>query len=156
MKYPIAFNSGTSSRERGRDPGPMPSLDGPSPKLLAGIAFYVVTAAADTLLTLQGVNGDLQLEGNPIMQAAMEHLGMGLGLVTQKAAIGGGALFIAVAGERAIRRDEPWIWKIPTTRWVRDWMRRKDRSWIAFIPLYAAATGQTFAVASWLALMAAL
>ena len=150
MKYPIAFTVPTRVA-RGA-----PAVDGPSPKLLAGIAFFIVTATADTLLTLQGMNGDLQLEGNPIMRAAMEHLGIGLGLVTQKAAIGAGALFIAAVGERAIRRDEPWIWKIPTTRWVRDWMRRKDRSWIAFIPLYPAATGQTFAVASWLALTAAL
>ncbi len=150
MKYPIAFVVPTRVA-RGA-----PAVDGPSPKLLAGIVFFIVTAAADTLLTLQGMNGDLQLEGNPIMQAAMEHLGIGLGLVTQKAAIGVCTLIIAVVGERAIRRDEPWIWKIPTTRWVRDWMRRKDRSWIAFIPLYAAATGQTFAAASWLALMAAL
>ena len=82
----------------------------------------------------------------------MQQLGAGLGLATQKAAIGGGAIAIAVVGERAIQRNAPWIWKVPMTAWVRRWMRPKNRSWIAFIPLYAATLGQGFAVASWAAL----
>ena len=121
-------------------------------KLGCGAVLYAASAVADTSLTLGGIGADLQLEGNPMMRAMMQQLGADVGLVTQKALIGGGALAIAVVGERAIRRKEPWIWKIPSTRWARSWMCRKDRSWIAFIPLYAATIGQIFAVASWAAL----
>jgi hypothetical protein len=117
-----------------------------------GVTLYAAAALADTLLTLGGVGTDLELEGNPMMRAMMQQLGAEVGLVTQKALIGGGAIAIAVVGERAICRREPWIWKIPATRWARNWMRRRDRSWIAFIPLYAATIGQVFAVASWAAL----
>ncbi len=121
-------------------------------KLGCGVTLYAAAALADTLLTLGGVGADLQLEGNPMMRGMMQQLGAEMGLVTQKALIGGGAIAVAVVGERAIRRQEPWIRKIPTTRWVRSWMRRKDRSWIAFIPLYAATIGQVLAAASWAAL----
>jgi hypothetical protein len=117
-----------------------------------GVALYATVALADTCMTLRGVGADLQLEGNPLMRGLMQQLGAATGLATQKAVIGGGAIVIAVVGERAIQRQEPWIRKIPTTAWVRRWMRRKDRSWIAFIPLYAATLGQGFAVASWAAL----
>jgi hypothetical protein len=82
----------------------------------------------------------------------MRQLGAAMGLATQKVVIGAGTIAIAVVGEPAIQRREPWIWKIPSTPWVRSWMRSGDRSWIAFIPLYAATLGQGFAVASWAAL----
>jgi hypothetical protein len=121
-----------------------------------GVALYAAVALADTCMTLWGVGSDLQLEGNPVMRGMMRQLGAALGLATQKAVIGGGTIAIAVVGERAIQRREPWIWKIPTTRWVRSWMRKKDRSWIAFIPLYAVTIGQGFAVASWAALLVLL
>ncbi len=121
-------------------------------KLGCGATLYAAAALADTLLTLEGVGADLQLEGNPVMRGSMQQLGAAMGLATQKAVIGGCTIAIAVVGERAIQRREPWILKIPTTPWVRRWMRRKDRSWIAFIPLYAATIGQAFAVASWAAL----
>jgi len=117
-----------------------------------GAVLYAAAAVADTFMTLSGVGADLQLEGNPMMRAMMQQLGADVGLATQKALIGGGAIAIAVVGESAIRRNESWIWKIPSTRWARGWMRRKNRSWIAFIPLYAATIGQFFAVASWAAL----
>ena len=117
-----------------------------------GVVLYAATAVADIYMTLEGVGVDLQLEGNPMMREMMRQLGAEMGLATQKAMIGGAAVAIAVVGENAIRRHEPWIWKIPTTRWVRSWMRRKDRSWIAFIPLYGVTLGQGFAVASWAAL----
>lgn len=117
-----------------------------------GVALYAAAALADTAMTLQGVGADLELEGNPAMRAMMEWLGAGTGLATQKAAIGGSSILIAIVGERAIRNREPWLRWIPASRWVRAWMGRRDRSWIAFIPLYAAAIGQGLAVASWAAL----
>ena len=118
-------------------------------RLGCGVALYLAAALTDTALTLPGVGADLDLEGNPWIRWMMQQLGAGLGLATQKAAIGGGAIAIAVVGERAIQRNAPWIWKVPMTAWVRRWMRRKNRSWIAFIPLYAATLGQGVAVASW-------
>jgi hypothetical protein len=121
-------------------------------KLGLGAALYAAAALADAYMTLSGVGSDLQLEGNPLMRGMMERIGAELGLVTQKAAIGAATILIAVVGERAIRLRKPWIWRIPMTRWVRSWMRRKDRSWIAFIPLYAATMGQGFAALSWVAL----
>ncbi len=117
-----------------------------------GVALYAAAALADTYMTLRGVGVDLRLEGNPLMRGMMLQLGSGLGLATEKAVVGGATIAIAVVGEPAIQRRKPWIWKIPATRWVRSWMRRQDRSWIAFIPLYAASIGQAFAVASWAAL----
>ncbi len=117
-----------------------------------GVTLYAAAALADTYMTLGGVGVDLRLEGNPLMRGMMLQLGAGLGLATEKAVVGGATIAVAVVGERAIQRQQAWIWKIPTTRWVRSWMRRQDRSWIAFIPLYAASIGQAFAVASWAAL----
>ncbi len=120
--------------------------------LVLGVALYLAAALADAHMTLRGMGADLGLEGNPLARALMEQLGAELGLAVQKAAIGGSTILIAVIGERAIRNQEPWIWRIPTTRWVRAWMRKKDRSWIAFIPLYAAIVSQGLAAASWVAL----
>jgi hypothetical protein len=105
----------------------------------------------DIHLTLTGMDGVLDLEGNPIMRATMRWLGLEAGLVTQKALIGGLLALIAVCGERAIANQERWIWQVPSTRWAREWMRKSDRSWIAYIPLYAVAVGQAVAAGSWLA-----
>jgi hypothetical protein len=120
-------------------------------RLELGIALYALAAAADVAATLMGIGGNPALEGNPILRATMQWLGPAPGLVLQKAIIGAVAVGIAKVGEGAIRRGDPWIWRIPMTRWVRRWMRRGDRSWIAFIPLYAAALAQGIACASWLA-----
>jgi len=117
-----------------------------------GVVLYAAVALADTNMTLRGVGSDLQLEGNPVMRGMMRQLGAATGLAIQKAVIGVATIAIALVGEPAIQRRESWIWKIPSTPWVRSWMRSGDRSWIAFIPLYAASIGQGFAVASWAAL----
>jgi len=121
-------------------------------RLGIGVVFYAVAAVADVGATLAGIEGSPELEGNPILRGTMEWLGPEAGLVAHKAAIGAVAIVIAVVGERAIQRRDPWIWRIPMTRWVRAWMQQRDRSWIAFLPLYAVAVGQVLAVASWLAL----
>jgi hypothetical protein len=114
-----------------------------------GVALYAAAAILDMHLTLTGMGGALELEGNPLIRATMHRLGLEAGLVTQKAAIGGVLTLVAVFGERAIRNRERWISKIPSTRLARDWMRKKDRSWIAYIPLYAVAIGQGLAAGSW-------
>ena len=141
--------SAGSRRSRAADERP-PLLRGH--RLGLGIAFYALAAAADVAVTLMGIGGNVALEGNPFLRGTMEWLGPAPGLVIQKGIIGAVAIGIAKVGEGAIRRGDPWIWRIPMTRWVRHWIRRGDRSWIAFIPLYAAAAGQSAACASWLAL----
>lgn len=49
-----------------------------------GVALYAATAATDMYMTLQGIGGDLAMEGNPIMRAMMRRLGPELGLLTEK------------------------------------------------------------------------
>jgi hypothetical protein len=120
--------------------------------LLLGVTLYAAVALADGLLTLRGMGGDLELEGNPVMRAAMRALGLEMGLLVQKVAMGAVGAAVAYWGAPAIRKRSPWIWRVPMTPPVRRWLKRGDRSWIAFIPLYAAIAAQAFAVASWTAL----
>jgi hypothetical protein len=121
-------------------------------KLGFGVSLYAAAALADTLMTVKGMGGDLTLEGNPVMRAAMQALGVEAGLLVQKVAIGAITALIASRGAQAIQSRSEWIWKIPMTPPVRRWMQRGDRSWVAYIPLYAAIAAQAFAVASWGAL----
>jgi hypothetical protein len=102
------------------------------------------------------MGGVLELEGNPVMRATMRWLGLEAGLATQKTAVGGLLTLIAVYGERAIGSRQAWIRRVPSTRWAREWMRRQDRSWIAYIPLYAVAIGQGLAAGSWLMVAASI
>lgn len=147
---PMTLDGSASSRPSRAGVERLPLLRGH--RLGLGIAFYTLAAAADVAATLMGIGGNAALEGNPILRGTMQWLGPAPGLVIQKGIIGAVAIGIAKVGEGAIRRGDPWIWRIPMTRRVRHWMRRGDRSWIAFVPLYAAAAGQTAACASWLAL----
>lgn len=118
-------------------------------KLGVGIALYLTAAIIDAQMTLTGMGGVLELERNLVMRAMMRWLGPEVGLLVQKAAIGGVLILIAVYGERAIRDREPWIWRIASTEWERDWMQRKDRSWIAYVPLYMVAIAQGVAAGIW-------
>ncbi len=120
--------------------------------LRVGLLLYAALALADTLLTMRGMGGDLQLEGNPLMRRVMELCGVGPGLLLEKAAVGAVTALIARYAAPAIRADAPWIHRVPSTRWARAWMAQKDRSWVAFIPLYAAAAFQGLAALSWLTL----
>jgi hypothetical protein len=118
-------------------------------KLAVGSAFYALAAVADIVMTLVGMGGKLELEGNPVMRAVMAHFGLEVGLCLEKALVGVLCFVIAKYGEREIKRGADWIWKIPSTKWARAWMRRGDRSWIAYAPLYAVAASQLLAAASW-------
>ena len=117
--------------------------------LALGSALYVLTALADIGMTLTGMGGDIKLEGNPVMRAVMAHLGLEAGLVLEKTLVGAICFVIAKYGEREIKRGAGWIWKVPSTKWARAWMRRGDRSWIAYSPLYIVAASQLLAAASW-------
>ncbi|MFQ5917941.1 MAG: hypothetical protein ACE5I0_09055 [Candidatus Binatia bacterium] len=118
-------------------------------KLALGITFFALTAVADIKMTLAGMGGDLELEGNPVMRAVMAQFGLEGGLWFEKALVGAICFVIAKYGEREIKRGAPWIWKVPSTKWARAWMRRGDRSWIAYLPLYGTAASQLLAAASW-------
>lgn len=118
-------------------------------KLAVGSAFYALAAVADIGMTLAGMGGKLELEGNPVMRAVMAHLGLEAGLVLEKTFVGAICFVIAKYGEREIKRGAGWIWKVPSTKWARAWMRRGDRSWIAYSPLYIVAASQLLAAASW-------
>ncbi len=118
-------------------------------RLGIGVALYLACALIDIHMTLGGMGGVLDLVGNPVMRATMRWVGIEGALWMLKAAAGAVLTVIAFFGERAIRNQAPWIRKVPSTRFAREWMRKKDRSWIAHIPLYAVAIGQGLAGASW-------
>ena len=122
-------------------------------KLAVGSAFYALAAVADIVMTLAGMDGRLELEGNPVMRAVMAHFGLETGLFLEKALVGALCFVIAKYGEREIKRRADWIWRVPSTKWARAWMRRGDRSWIAYAPLYVVAVSQLLAAASWAFLM---
>ncbi len=118
-------------------------------KLAIGVGFFLLTAIADIRMTLAGLDGNLELEGNPVMRTIMALFGIEGGIWLEKALVGVICFLIAKYGEREIKRGASWIWKVPSTRWARAWMRREDRSWIAYIPLYGVALSQLVAAASW-------
>ncbi len=118
-------------------------------KLAIGTGFFALTAFADIRMTLAGMGGNLELEGNPLMRTIMALFGIEAGIWLEKALVGLICFVIAKFGEREIKRGAAWIWKVPATQWARAWMRRQDRSWIAYIPLYSVALGQLLAAASW-------
>ena len=118
-------------------------------KLALGIGFFALTAFADIRMTLAGMGGDLELEGNPVMRAVMALFGIEGGIWLEKALVGVICFVIAKYGEREIKRGAAWIWKVPSTQLARAWMRRRDRSWIAYVPLYGVALSQLVAAASW-------
>jgi len=118
-------------------------------KLALGIGFFALTAVADIRMTLAGMGGDLELEGNPVMRAIMALFGIEGGIWLEKVLVGVICFVIAKYGEREIKRGAAWIWKVPSTQWARVWMRRRDRSWIAYLPLYGVALSQLVAAASW-------
>ena len=53
--------------------------------LTTGLALYVLFATLDGYFTLEGIQGNLNLEGNPIMQYMMARLGLLGGLIFEKA-----------------------------------------------------------------------
>jgi hypothetical protein len=118
-------------------------------KLAVGSAFYALAAIADIGMTVTGMGGDINLEGNPVMRAVMAEFGPEAGLLLGKALVGAICFVIAKYGEREIRRGAAWIQKLPSTKRTRAWMRTGDRSWIAYAPLYIVAASQLLAAASW-------
>ncbi len=122
------------------------------PPLRWGVLLYLSTALADIWMTLKGMEGELMMEGNPIMRAMMSWLGPELGICLNKSLVFLFCVLLAITLEPEIKRRASWIEKIPMTPWSRAWMRSKDRSWISYIPLYMAGISQGLAALSWLLL----
>lgn len=80
----------------------------------------------------------------------MARLGIVGALLIEKTAVGLACGLVALLMGPAIHRNDPWVWKVPMTPWVRRWMRRGDRSWTALIPLYGMVAAQALAAAAWL------
>ncbi len=79
-------------------------------KLALGIGFFALTAFADIRMTLAGMGGNLELEGNPLMRTIMALFGIEAGIWLEKALVGLICFVIAKFGEREIKRGAAWIW----------------------------------------------
>ena len=117
------------------------------------ILFYVLFAVLDTWFTLNGISGDLSLEGNPLMRRMMVIFGQMGGLIIEKILVLVIALIITIFAIIGIHRDSDWIYFLVLTRLIQQWMKRKKRYWLAFVPLYIVALAQGLAAASWAYLM---
>ena len=113
------------------------------------ILFYALSAVLDTWFTLNGIRGDISLEGNPLMRHMMVIFGQMGGLIIEKTLVLVIALIITIFTIIGIHRDSDWIYFLVLTRLVRQWMKRKKRYWLAFVPLYLVALAQGLATASW-------
>ena len=122
--------------------------------LTAGLALYLLFAALDSYFTLGGIQGDITLEGNPVMQYMMARFGPMGGLIIEKALVLAIALAVAFVAALGIEKNAGWVYYLAFTQTTRNWMKRAKRRWIAFIPIYFVAAAQGVAAASWLLLMA--
>ena len=121
--------------------------------LTAGVALYLLFAALDGYFTLEGIQGDITLEGNPIMQYMMTIFGPLGGLIIEKTLVLVIALAVAIVAAIGIEKNAGWVYYLAFTQTTRNWMKREKRRWVAFIPIYFVAAAQGFGAASWVLLM---
>jgi len=121
--------------------------------LSVGLILYLLLAGFDTYLTVQGIGGDIELEGNPIMRQIMARFGILGGIVLEKGMVLLIVLGVAIAASIGIEREASWVYFLSLTPMTRRWMRRRKRRWVAFLPLYGVAFFQGLASASWLYIM---
>lgn len=120
--------------------------------LTAGVALYLLFAALDGYFTLEGIQGDITLEGNPVMQFMMTRFGPLSGLIIEKVLVLVIALAVAIVAAIGIEKNAAWVYYLAFTQTTRNWMIRKKRPWVAFIPVYFVAAAQGVAAASWVLL----
>ena len=121
--------------------------------LIISISLYVFFALLDIFFTLKGVHGDIAIEGNPIMRYMMANFGLMGGLVVEKSLVLLLATTVAIASVIGIEKEADWVYYLAFTRVTRNWMKRKKRYWVAFLPLYFVAFSQGLAAASWMYLI---
>jgi hypothetical protein len=121
--------------------------------LTVGVALYLLFAALDSYFTLWGIQGDITLEGNPIMQYMMTRFGPLGGLIIEKALVLVIALAVAIAAALGIEKDAGWVYSLAFTQTTRNWLKREKRRWVAFIPIYFVAAAQGVAAASWVVIL---
>jgi len=117
--------------------------------LIISISLYVFFALLDIFFTLKGVHGDIAIEGNPIMRYMMANFGLMGGLIVEKSLVLLLATTVAIAAVIGIEKEADWVYYLAFTRVTRNWMKRKKRYWVAFLPLYLMAFSQGLAAASW-------
>jgi type IV secretory pathway VirB3-like protein len=121
--------------------------------LNTAIFIYVLFALLDVYFTLRGVNGNITLEGNPVMRYMMVSFGMLGGLIVEKSLVLLVSLLVAIVAVICIEKEADWIYKLALTRVTRNWMKRKKRYWVAFVPVYFVALAQGLAATSWVCLI---
>lgn len=117
------------------------------------ILLYIVFASFDILLTLKGIDDDISLEGNPLMQYMMVNFGTAAGMILGKGIVLLFAALTAIICYIGIHKDSDWVYYLALTRMTRNWLRRKKRYWIAFLPLYLVALSQGVAAGMWMHLL---
>lgn len=122
--------------------------------MIIAISLYVLFASLDVNFTLMGIHGDISLEGNPIMRYMMAGFGLVGGLIVEKSLVLLAGISVAIVAVIGIEKDADWVFYLAFTRITRNWMKRKKRYWVAFLPLYFVAFSQGVAAAVWVHLIA--
>ena len=118
-----------------------------------GISLYVLFASLDVYFTLKGVSGDITLEGNPVMRFMMCSFGLMGGLIIEKSLVLLISLIVSIVAFIGIEKEADWVYYLALTRATRNWMKRKKRCWVAFVPIYFVALSQGVAATSWIILI---
>ena len=121
--------------------------------ILISVSAYIVCAFLDAYFTLEGMQGDLLLEGNPVMRYMMQSFGLIGGLVIQKILILLLAFILAHITFAGIDKESEWVFYLALTPMTKRWMKRRKRYFVAFVPLYFVALSQGIAAATWIYLI---
>lgn len=116
--------------------------------LSIGVPCYILFAVADISLTLQGLQGEISREGNPVLRYLMHDFGVLSAMLISKGLVFLVLLLLGIIGAMGVAKDADWLYwlTLPITK---RWMKRKKRYWIPFVPIYLLAFFQALAAASW-------
>ena len=78
--------------------------------LTTGLTLYVLFAVLDAYFTLAGIQGDLALEGNPLIRYMMTRFGLLGGLIIEKTLVLVVALAVAIAAAIGIEKEANWVY----------------------------------------------
>ncbi len=76
------------------------------------------------------------------------------GLIVENALVFLITLILAIITYIGIDKKANWVYYLALTSLTRNWMKRKRRYWVAFVPLYFVALSQGLAASSWVYIMA--